>query len=66
LGRFILTKPKDNSFELHGQTESFNNNGLIGTMFNAFAAQTSDSSIVQVQLSNSSSLYPFLSMFFEN
>ncbi len=62
LGQFILTKTDDSLMEIHANTELFTSaTGLIGTIFNGFAVKVGDSSVVQIELSDSTAKNPFLS-----
>jgi hypothetical protein len=48
--------------EIHANTELFTSaTGLSGTIFNGFAVKVGDSSVIQIELSDSTAKNPFLS-----
>lgn len=66
LGRFILAKSQDQSFEVQSQTNLFtniNNQLISGTFFNGFAMKSLNSPIIEIKLSDSFAQNPYLSKF---
>jgi hypothetical protein len=67
-GKFILSKAKDNSFEIQAKTAVIQNvnsgssaASLVGTLFTGFAMQTNQSSIFEFELAGAVTSNPYLS-----
>ena len=62
LGKYILSKAKDNSFEIQASTSLLKNtNGasFVGTLFTGFAMKTSQSPIFQFELEDAETNSPY-------
>lgn len=63
MGQFLLSKSNDNKFEIQGETSTnanVNDNSIVGTIFNAFAFKTNDSSVFEVRINKSDINNPYL------
>lgn len=66
LGKFLLVKALDNSFEIQSETKVFknvNNPNIAGTLYKAFALKTNDSMTFEVRLNEQNNNLPFLGIF---
>ena len=64
LGKFILSKANDSSFEIQAITDILNNvnsnSSLVGTLFTSFAMRTNESSTFEFRLADSQTKNPYL------
>ena len=67
LGKFILSKANDSSFEIQAITDILNNvnsnSSLVGTLFTSFAMRTNESSTFEFRLADAQTKNPYLGFY---